>query len=84
MVKTWRKVGKTRYWKLTKFKKTGESMKSYFPAFLWITLGKIILLKPSIHHSKGLGMRNWQYEISIYQKIIDKATMTISSYFDFC
>ena len=38
---------------------------------------------PSIPHFKGLGMRNLQYEISIYQKINNKATMTMSSYLIF-
>ena len=33
---------------------------------------------------KGLGMRNLQYELSIYQKINNKATIIMSSYFDFC
>ena len=32
----------------------------------------------------GLGMRNLQYELSIYQKINNKATIIMSSYFDFC
>ena len=55
-----------------------------FSSILWIFLDRIIVLAPSIPHFKGLGMRNLQYEISIYQKINNKATMTRSSYFDFC
>ena len=37
----------------------------------------------SIPHFKGLGMRNLQYEVRIFQKIHDKVTMTMSSYFHF-
>jgi hypothetical protein len=37
----------------------------------------------SIPQFKGLGMRNLQYELNIYQKVRNKATMTMSSYFDF-
>ena len=62
-----------------KLGKTGESMKSYFPASLWITLDRIIILTPSIHHFKGLGMRNLQYEIRICQKIHNKVRMSIWS-----
>jgi hypothetical protein len=29
-------------------------------------------------------MRNFQYKISIYQKVNNKATMPMSSYLDFC
>ena len=61
-----------------------KSMKSYLPAFLWISLDRTIVPAPSMPHFKGLGMRNLQYEISIYQKIDNKATMAMSSYFDFC
>ena len=61
-----------------------KSMKSYLPAFFWISLDVIIVQAPSISHSKRLGMKNLQCEISIYQKINNKATMTRSSYFDFC
>ena len=32
----------------------------------------------------GLGMRNLPYELTVYQKINDKATIIMSSYFDFC
>ena len=63
--------------------KTVESIKSYFPALLWISLDKNIVLAPSIPHFKGLDMRNLQYEIRVCQKIHNKVTLTISSYFDF-
>ena len=49
-----------------------------------MSLDRIVVPAPSIPHFKGLGMRNLQYEISIYQKINDKAKMPMSSYFDFC
>ena len=71
-------------WKLTKLPELVNPQKTYFPAYLRISLNRIIVPAPSIPHFKGLGMRNLQYEISIYQKINNKATMTISSYFDFC
>ena len=61
-----------------------KSMKSYLLAFLWKSLDTIIVRTPTISHFKGLGMRNLQYEISIYQKINNKATMPMSSYLDFC
>ena len=35
-------------------------------------------------HFEGLGMIYLQYELRIYQKIINKATIIMSSYFDFC
>jgi hypothetical protein len=47
-------------------------------------LARNIVRAPTIPHFKGLGMRNLQYEISIYQKINNKATMPKSSYLDFC
>ena len=49
-----------------------------------MSLDRIIIGVPSTPHFKGLGMRNLQYEISIDQKINNKATMTMSTYFDFC
>ena len=69
---------------IDKIGKTGESMKCYFPAFLRIFFDRIMVTAPSIPHFKGLGMRNLLYEISIYQKSNNKATMIMSSYFDFC
>jgi hypothetical protein len=59
-------------------------MKSYFLAFLSIFLGRIIVRAPTIPHFQGLGMKNLQFEISIYQKINNKATMPMSNYLDFC
>ena len=44
---------------------------------------KDIVRSPSIPHFKGLDMRNLQYEIRVCQKIHNKVTLTISSYFDF-
>ena len=61
-----------------------KSMKSHFPAFLWISLKKNLLLAPSIPHFKGLGMANLQYEIKVCQKIHNKVTMAMSSYFAIC
>ena len=61
-------------------------MKSYFSAFLWISLDmiihghrcpRIIVEALSISHFKGLDMRNLQYEIRICQKHHNKVTMTI-------
>ena len=46
--------------------------KSYLPAFLWMSLDRTIVQAPRIPHFKSLGMRNLQYEISIYQKLIIK------------
>ena len=43
----------------------------------------IIVLAPTIPYSKGLEMRNLQYEIRVRQKIHNTVTLTISSYFDF-
>ena len=42
---------------------------------------KFLMPRP---HLKGKGMRNLQYEVSIYLDINDKATMPMSSYLDFC
>ena len=53
---------------IEKIEKTVESMKSYFPASLWISLDRIIVHASSIPHFKALGMRNLQYERSIYKK----------------
>jgi hypothetical protein len=47
-------------------------MKSYLPAFLWISLDIFIVRAPSMSHCKGLGMRYLQHEISIYKKLIVK------------
>ena len=38
---------------------------------------------PSIPHFKGLDIRNLRYAITVCQKIHNKVTLTISSYFDF-
>ena len=35
------------------------------------------MLPPSIHHFKGLGMRNLRYEIRICQKIHNKASQDV-------
>ena len=59
-------------------------MKSYLPTFLLITFDRIIVWASSIPDFKGLGMRNLQYETSIYQNINNKATILMSSYLDFC
>ena len=69
---------------IDKIGKTDESTKSYFLSFLWIFLDRIIVTAPSIPHFKGLGTRNLLYELSIYEKINNKATMIMLSYFDFC
>ena len=37
-------------------------------AYLSISLDRIIVLAPSIPHITGLGMRNLQYQIRIYQE----------------
>ena len=37
----------------------------------------------TFHGFQEIDMNNLQYEIRIYQTINDKATMTMSSYFDF-
>ena len=58
-----------------------KSMKSYIPAFLWISLEKHLVPASCIPHFKGLGMRNLQYEIGNCQKHHIKVTMTMSSYF---
>ena len=63
---------------IDKIDKTGESMKTYLPAFLWITFNTTIVQAPSIPHFKGLNMRNLQYEIKISQKTHTKVTMIMS------
>jgi hypothetical protein len=78
------KIAFHRFLEIDKIGKTGESTKSYFLAFLSIFLDRIIVRTPTIPHFKGLGMRNFQYKISIYQKVNNKATMPMSSYLDFC
>ena len=52
-----------------------KSMKSYLPAFLWISWDRIMIQAPSIPHFKDLSMRNLQYELGICQKIHNKVTM---------
>ena len=47
-----------------------KSMKSYLPAFLWISLDIIIVQAPSIYHFKV--MRNLQYDIIFSKKSIIK------------
>ena len=37
----------------------------------------------SIHHFKGLGMRNLQYEMRICQKSYNKVTKTVYVWFEF-
>ena len=51
--------------------------------FWWILTSHCKFLMPRPHF-KGLGMRYLLYELSIYQIIDNKATIIISSYFDFC
>ena len=53
---------------ISKIDKPGESIKSYFPAFLWISLYRIIAHAPRILHFKVLGMANLQYGINICQR----------------
>ena len=38
---------------------------------------------PGILHFKGLGMRNWQYEMRICQKSHNKVTKTAYVWFEF-
>ena len=53
----------------------GTMKKSYFSAFVWILLNRIIVWVPSIPHFKGLGMLNFQYEIRMCKNIHNKVTM---------
>ena len=45
-------------------------MKIHVPAFLWISLDRIIIQAHSIPHFKGLGMRNLKYEMRFFKKFI--------------
>ena len=63
---------------IDKIDKTGESMKTYLPAFLWITFNTTIVQALSIPHFKGLNMRNLQYEKIIFPKHDTKVTITMS------
>ena len=76
--------GFTRFANFVNFKKP---MKSYFPAFLWISIDQITVPASSLAHFKGLGMRNLQYEKIICQKINSKVTIIMPTnldYFQFC
>ena len=55
-------------WKLTKLPELVNPQKTYFPAYLRISLNRIIVPAPSIPHFKGLDRINLQYEIRICQK----------------
>ena len=55
-----------------------KSMKSYFPAFLWISLDRIIVQASNTPHFKGFDMRNLQYDIRICQKTHHKVTISMS------
>ena len=50
---------------------------------LWIFLDTIIVWAPSILYFTGLGMRNFQYEMRIYQKSHNKVTKTVQVWFEF-
>ncbi len=63
---------------IEKIEKTGESVKSFLPALLWISLDRDIALAPTIPHFKGLEMRNLQCELRICQKQHTKVTMIMS------
>ena len=47
------------FMEIVKMGKTGESMNSYFPSFLSISLDMIIVQAPSIPHFKDLGMKKF-------------------------
>ena len=72
--KCW-KIAFHGFLEIGKIGKTGESSKSYFPAYLWISFHKIIVRSPSTYtpHFKGFGIRNLLYEIRGCKKAIIKS-----------
>ena len=64
------KIAFHEFLEIDKIGKTGESTKSFFPAYLWISLDNISVWSPSI---TGLGKKNLLYEIKICNKAIIKS-----------
>ena len=59
------------------FLETNEKLFSSIFMSKYVPLEKIIVQTPSLPYFKGVGMRNLQSQIRIFQKVHNKVTLTV-------